>query len=247
MKKDKKRNKHRTLGNIIILFLPLSLIVTVLYVYLSSAPLSICPVKEIRFTGNKHLTDDELEAFVSTYRNRSLIITSNGEVGQSLLKSPWIKTVNVRKEFPGTLSIRVDEAVPFALLDLNGHLFLVDERGKLLEELKGDSVPFLPIITSDPFNEGEAFSEAVKIARLMATKGFSSEKNNIEIVAHKPQELTVIIDGTIVKIGSGRYEEKLERLVQLEDEINRRKIPVDYIDLRFSNRAIVKPVTEVIK
>jgi hypothetical protein len=46
-----------------------------------------------------------------------------------------------------------------------------------------------------------------------------------------------------VKIGTGGYEEKLDRLIRLEEDIKNMGIPVDSIDLRFENRAIVKQVT----
>jgi len=81
----------------------------------------------------------------------------------------------------------------------------------------------------------------------MIDMGMSSERDQIEIVLSKPHELTSIIDGMTVKIGVGEYREKLERLVELEEDIQRRKIMVDYIDLRFANRVVVKPIKEVIR
>jgi cell division protein FtsQ len=222
---------------------------TAICIYIYLRPIrSVLPIKHVVFTGNKHLTDDELMVLVGVHLNDSLITVSNKKVSQRLLKSPWIRSINVRKQFPDTLSMVIDEAVPFALLDMNSHLFLMDEKGKLLEELKGDSIPFLPVITGDPFRESEGFSEALNLVRLMNGKGFSSERDHIDIIARKPHELTVTVDGTVVKMGSGRFEEKLERLIELEDEIKDKGIPVDYIDLRFVGKAIVKPITnEVVR
>jgi cell division protein FtsQ len=222
---------------------------TAICIYIYLRPIrSVLPIKHVVFTGNKHLTDDELMVLVGVHLNDSLITVSNKKVSQRLLKSPWIISVNVRKQFPDTLSMVIDEAVPFALLDMNSHLFLMDEKGKLLEELKGDSIPFLPVITGDPFRESEGFSEAINLVRLMNGKGFSSERDHIDIIARKPHELTVTVDGTVVKMGSGRFEEKLERLIELEDEIKDKGIPVDYIDLRFVGKAIVKPIAnEVVR
>ncbi|MEW6215658.1 MAG: FtsQ-type POTRA domain-containing protein [Nitrospirota bacterium] len=261
----RKKNNRSIFWKITAVFLLLA--VLAIAVYISSGIIkSVFPIKRIVFIGNKHLTDDELKTLTGINCNEnnpppppfskggkgglsceSLVTISNREVSKRLLKSPWIRSVSVRKEFPETLSVAIDETVSFALLDMDGHLFLIDEKGRLLEELKDNPIPFLPIITGDPFKEGEGFSDALNLARLMKDKGFSSERNHIEIIAFKPQDLTVIIDETVVKVGSGGYEEKLERLIELEDEIKRREIPVDYIDLRFANRVIVKPVTEVIK
>lgn len=207
---------------------------------------SVLPIKHVVFIGNKHLTDDELRVLAGIHVSEGLITISNKKVSQRLLKSPWIKSVSVRKEFPDKLSLVIEEAVPFALLDMKGHLFLIDEEGKLLEELKDNSIPFLLVITGDPFRESDSFSNALNLARLMNSKGFSLERDHIEIIAQKPHEITVTIDGTIVKMGSGGYEEKLDRLVELENEIKNRGIPVDYIDLRFAGKAIVKPITSVV-
>jgi cell division septal protein FtsQ len=122
----------------------------------------------------------------------------------------------------------------------------VDEKGTLLEELRDDSIPFLPVIAGDPFKQKEGFTEAVNLAKVMNEKGFAAERDQIEIIADKPEELTVMVDGTRVKIGNGDYEQKLERLVTLEEEVRSRGIPVEYIDLRFANRAVVKPIADMV-
>lgn len=232
---------------IITLFMFIFAIAIVAYIY-SRPMISVLPVKHIAFIGNRHLTDDELIALAGVHIGESLITISNRKVSQRLLKSPWIRSVSVRKEFPARLSVVIEESEPFALLDMNGPLFIVNEKGEFLEELKDDSIPFLPVITGDPFKEREGFSEAIKLAKLMNDRGFLSENDHIEIMIQKPHELALTIDGTVVKMGAGRYEEKLERLINLEDEIKSRGIFVDYIDLRFANKAIVKPVTnEVVK
>ena len=247
-----KANKLRRVGkkiNIFGIFRNVAVFIVIfaiaIFIYIYLRPVrSVLPIKHVVFNGNKHLTDDELRVLTGVNANDSLITISNKKVSLRLLKSPWIKSISVRKQFPGTLSMAIDEAVPFALLDMNSRLFLIDEKGKFLEELKGDSIPFLPVITGDPFREKEGFSEALNLARLMNDKGFSPGRDHIDIFARKPHELTVTIDGTVVKMGSGMLEEKLKRLIELEDEIKNRGIPVDYIDLRFAGKAIVKPITD---
>lgn len=216
-----------------------------LYFYLSSYSVQLFfPIKNVVFIGNRHLTDDELLELSRIHENEELITLSNKQISERLLKSPWIRGVNVRKEFPDTLTVTVEEAKPFALLDMKRHLFLLDEEGKLLEEFREDSIPFLPVIAGDPFKNKEGFSEALKLVKSMNERGFSFNREYVEIFAQKPNELTVTIDGTAVKIGEGEYEEKLDRFIQVENDIKKLGIPVDYIDLRFANRAILKPIPE---
>jgi cell division protein FtsQ len=215
------------------------------YVYIYSHPIKpIFPIKHVDYIGNRHLTDDELSTLSGVRVNDSLIMLSGKKISGRLFRSPWIKSVSLMKELPDTLAITVKEAQPFALLDMNEHLFLIDERGNLLEEFKGDAVPFLPVITCDPSKENQGFSAALSLVRLMDHKGFLSEGDNIWIMAHNAEDLSVTIDDLVVKIGAGGYEKKLDRLARLEEEIKKMGIYVDYIDLRFSDRAIVKPVTD---
>jgi cell division protein FtsQ len=248
--KVKKRNKKTSLSGIlrksVVIFSLLSVAVAAYLVIHSLQAITLFPVKEIVFTGNRHLTDEELRSLSGVHIQTSLLSLSGTEVSRQLLNSPWIRSVDVRKQFPGTLSLEIKEAEPFALLDMKGHLFLVDEQGKLLEELRDDSIPFLPVIAGDPFQQKEGFTEALSLAKVMNEKGFTTERDQIEIVADRPEDLSVMIDGTRVRIGSGDYEQKLERFVTLEEEVRNRGIPVEYIDLRFANRAVVKPITDMV-
>jgi len=217
----------------------------IIYLYIYSHPIKpVFPIKHIAFTGNKHLTDDELRVLAGVHPNESLVMICGKKISKQLFRSPWVRSVSLMREFPDTLSVTVKEAEPFALLDMNEHLFLIDETGNLLEELKGDAMPFLPVITGDPFKEKEGFSEALNLVRLMNHKGFLSERDNVGVIAHNANELSVTIDDTMVKIGAGGYEEKLDRLMRLEEDIKKMGISVDYIDLRFLNKAIVKPITD---
>jgi cell division septal protein FtsQ len=52
--------------------------------------------------------------------------------------------------------------------------------------------------------------------------------------------LAVSMDGLVAKVGEGDYEAKLKRLFELEGEIAQRKINAEYVDLRFSDRVVVK-------
>ncbi|MGC2064084.1 MAG: FtsQ-type POTRA domain-containing protein [Thermodesulfovibrionales bacterium] len=205
------------------------------------------PLRQIRFSGNQHLSDDDLRALTGLGGRENLATLSSGSVFRSMSASPWIRSVSVRKEFPGTLQIFIKEAEPFALLDMGGRHFIVDNKGKLLEELKDSSIPFLPVIVGNPFEKKEAFGEAITLVRAIKDAGLIARKDRIEVIAHKQQDMTVNLDGVVVKVGTGDYHEKLVRLLELEEEIKSRRIPVDYIDLRFANRVVVKPVNEVVR
>jgi cell division protein FtsQ len=142
MRANRKNNKVNKTGKIrviwsitafIVLF---SVLVIAIYISLNKIKTSF-PVRNVVFYGNKHLTDDELRTLAGIHGNESIITVSRKRVVQNLLKSPWIKSVSVRKELPDTLSILIEEVEPFALLDMKGRMFIINDKGDLLEELKG--------------------------------------------------------------------------------------------------------------
>jgi len=228
-------------------FVVLPVLMVVAAIFMASGMKSAFLVRSVVITGNEHLTDDELKTMAGLAADDNLLTVSGRRISSKMMESPWIRSVAVRKEFPDRLLINISEAEPFALLDMKGKLFIVDDRGTMLEELRNIAVPFLPVISSNPYQEKGAFQEAITLAKAIKNTGLLSGKDRIEIISHKPQEMSVNIDGIVVKVGEGEYEEKLARLADIEQEIKSRNIPVDYIDLRFANRVLVSPVNEVVR
>lgn len=205
------------------------------------------PVREVVFYGNTHLSDAELREMSGIGKNEGLFAVSSKRVSARFLQSPWITNVCIRKDFPHRVLIKIQETSPFAILELKGRSFLIDERGKLLEEMK-DVVPFLPVITSDPFKNRDDFLEALNLAKVVKEKKIATERGRVEIIADKgPESISMVMDNVLIRMGQGDYERKLSRLLALEDEIKKRAIAVDYVDLRFANRVVVKPISEVVK
>lgn len=230
---------------LVFIMLPVVAIIATVY-FISVAAGSAFRINKLIFTGNAHLGDEELRKLAGLEGGGNMFLISGREIFEKMSGSPWIRSVSIRKELPDRLHILIREAEPFALLDMKGRLFIVDEKGRMLEELKDSLIPFLPVISGNPFGKKEVFSEAINLAGAIKEVGLLAKKDHIEIIAYKPQEMAVNLDGIVVKVGTGEYREKLVRLMELEEEIKGRNIPLDYIDLRFANRIVVKPVNEVI-
>ncbi len=207
----------------------------------------LLPVKEVIFLGNTHLTDGELMSLSGIRGDEGFLTLSPKDISAKLLQSAWIREVSVRKELSRRVLIKIEETSPFAILEMKGKSFLIDEKGVMLEEMKG-AVPFLPVIIADPFKNRDNFLEALNLARVLKDKKVATERNRVEIIAGRdPESISVVLDNVLIKVGWGDYEQKLTRLFELEDEIKKRGITLDYVDLRFANRVVVKPISEVVR
>ncbi len=200
------------------------------------------PVRNIIISGNYHLESGEIMREVKTSYGRDLMRLSLDKVEKRLKQKSWIKTVLLRKQFPDTLMINVSEAVPRALLRRETKLYILDSDGKILEQIEDESTPFLPVVVDiDPKNDRGGVLEALKLVDTLDREDFLSRKESVEIMM-KPYGLVLHMDGEYIKVGYGGYDEKLRRWRDLEAEIRKQDIPVDYVDLRYENEVVVKPL-----
>ncbi len=199
-------------------------------------------VTEIVFIGNHHLKNEELSALCKIRKNSELFGVSGREIYKGLKQSPWIKDAVVRKELSGVVLIKVTERLPVALLSLADKHFLIDNEGTVLEQMKEGSILLLPMIKDiDPVRNRETYAEAVSFVRVLYDKRVVPYNGDVEITGQEPEDITLKIDKIMIKVGKGDFEKKLERLAFVRDEIEKRNMTVEYIDLRFANKIIVKP------
>jgi cell division protein FtsQ len=171
----------------------------------------------------------------------ALLGVSSQELHQRLRGSPWVKDAVVRKDVSGKIEIKVSEAVPIAILEISDAPSLVDREGIVLEQLRDDAVLLLPVIKDiDPERDKEAYAEAVRFVRFLHDKRVISFNGNIEVTGKRPEDLSIKVDDIIIKVGAGDIERKLQRLKVVIEEIDRKKMAVEYIDIRFENKIIVK-------
>jgi len=202
-------------------------------------------VTEIVFIGNHHLKNEELGALCKIRKNSELFGVSGRDIYQGLKQSPWIKDAVVRKELSGRVLIKVTERLPVALLSLDDKPFLIDNEGIVLEQMKEGSILLLPMIKGiDPVRNKETYAEAVRFAGVLYAKRVVSFNGDVDITGQEPEDITLKIDKIMIKVGMGDFEKKLERLAFVRDEIQKRNMTVEYIDLRFADKIIVKPAPE---
>ena len=236
-----KRSKVLIYSAVVFITLVMLSATTWLYIYLRQN----IRVKEIIFTGNQHLKNDDLLGILKVAENDFLYRLSSEQMRKNLMKSPWIKDAMVRKELLGRIHIKLTETVPAAILFRLKKPYLVDSTGVILEEITEQSIIFLPVIMEiDPNKNSAAYKEALAFLRLLSEKKLLSYSGQLEITGQTPDDLTIMVDEILIKIGSGDYEKKLERLDKIKEEIKNRNIAIEYIDIRFSEQIIVKPLKQ---
>jgi cell division protein FtsQ len=85
------------------------------------------------------------------------------EIRQRLLKFGWIKDARILRRLPDTLVIDIVERKPAALWQSQGQLALIDSEGVVLDRVRVDQMPDLPLLIGPGAN-----GEEEQLSRLMA-------------------------------------------------------------------------------
>jgi cell division septal protein FtsQ len=203
-------------------------------------------VNKIIVSGNYHLDRDDIVSSTNVKKGDQLLNIRLRDVDKRLRGNPWIKRVSLKKQLPGTFLISIEEADPMALLRIKKKLFLVDSDGGILERIKEDSMLFLPVLHEINPKNRKGISEALKLVEVLMKRNVFAERETVEI-GLESYGLTMNIDGEFIKVGYGRYAEKYNRWTELEPEIRKKTMPIKYVDLRFKDSVIVKPLKRVKK
>ena len=204
-------------------------------------------IREVHFYGNRHLTNTELLSLTGLSQKRPLFSVTTGDIYRRLKTSPWIKDALVRKDLSGNVTVYLTEAVAAAVLQMDETPCLVDSDGLRLEDIKPEPVYFLPVVKIDPASHKEAYRDAVELARALNERKVTAHGGNIELTGTRPEDVTMKVDGVPVKIGEGDLTRKLDKLDFVMDELGKRNMSVEYIDLRFEDRIVVKPLKQAVR
>jgi len=177
-------------------------------------------------------------------------LTLQGVVAK-LSRNPWIEQVQVSRYFPHTLSIKLSERTPQAVANV-GCLYYLDAKGVLFKSLvEGDSLDY-PLITGvseedltkDPGGSKEALNNALLLIDTLRKGTVFALTDVSEIHYDKGYGFTLFTmqGGVPVKLGNGGFDEKLVRFAGIYRELQPQMQALDYIDLDYHDKIIVKKV-----
>lgn len=204
-------------------------------------------VKEIRWSGLHHLKGSGITKGLESLTGKNLFQLDLGGVRKKLLSDPWVKSVSVRKVFPDHLSIMIVERRPalveYAGVDFSGaagssgKTALLDEEGVVLAEGGVYSEEFPRVIR---FNR-ERFPNAAVLARILASR------TDVLMDLSNPEDLLIHFTGEdhgepkgVLHLGKRDYQARWLRYLEIENDLRNRGLSSWEVDLRFSDKAIVK-------
>jgi len=224
------------------------------------AALEIFQVDQINVRGNHRLSKGEILAMLQSLRGRSVLSIDLADWRQALLSSPWVADASLRRTLPSTIDVVILERAPLGIGRINGGLYLVDDRGAVIDDYGPNYADLdLPIIdglsaetgaVSAPAPLGEVNANvyrAVLARRLLdalRVRNMARQISQIDVSDSRNAVVLLHGDSTLIRLGNDRFVERLQSYYELAPALRDRVPDIDYVDLRFDERVYVGPVRE---
>jgi cell division protein FtsQ len=199
-------------------------------------------LKEVNFTGLSRASHAELVRLSGLTVGQNLFAMEVAALERTMLQHPWVRGVEVTRHFPASVSVRVVEHAPEALVVL-GDLYVLDEEGEPFKRVTpGDGLD-LPLVTGverdayvkDPDEVREQLRGALAVARSYAALKPGRHERLSEVRVQGTFLALVTTGGQEVRLGEGDPEAKLSRLARVRRELSTRGLTAEVIHL--DNRA----------
>jgi len=221
-------------------------------------------VKEVEITGAKHTPRAALASVTAGYTGTNLFKIDIARVQNDLRGLSWVNRIDIEKKLPNTLRINVTERSPVALVRTGERIQYVDEQGvtfaELSPEVGDDDLPLIDFLVerqapspvdSVPTGEGARRSttdpelvRTVTFVRALRTSDPLLYSRISEVHPIAPRGF-VMFDrelGATVYANAEDVSAKWRNLYSIVKTERLGRGEIEYADLRFSDRIVVKPV-----
>jgi cell division protein FtsQ len=103
-------------------------------------------VRHIETHGLNRLDRERVYATVLDQPSLAMPLIDLSGIRERLLAFDWVREARVSRRLPDTLVVEIEERVPVAVWQHNRRLALIDIEGKVLEPVRLDAIPRLPLV-----------------------------------------------------------------------------------------------------
>jgi cell division protein FtsQ len=217
--------------------------------YRALTKLTFFKIRNIEVSDAKRLSREEILSIAGVDAGGDLLRVNLKRMGEQLALNPWVETVRVRRFFPDRLSISITEREPLAVVNM-GYIYYLDKKGKVFKVLnKGDRLDY-PIVTGfseedlkvDPDGTKKSLEATCELLKILQEKGAFILAEVSEIHYDKGYGFTLFTasDALTIKIGSGDFSAKVDRLAKIYQTLMTQRPTLQYIDLDYNDKIVVK-------
>lgn len=192
-------------------------------------------IDEIRVSGNLETSEIDIFDRVGLDGWTSLVGFDPEEARARIVSLPWVESASVRKVYPATLEVKIVEKVPFAVWQQGSQLSVVEANGAVIAPLSGSRHLVLPLVVG----VGAPVPAVTFVAKVADYPQLAARVRGYVRVSERRWDLR-LDNGITVKLPEAGEDAALADLVALDAKDSLLSRDVESIDMRFSDRLVVK-------
>jgi cell division septal protein FtsQ len=183
------------------------------------------------------------------YANRNIFSVNLYEIERTASMDPWVRSASVKRVLPRTIRIRVVEREPAAVALISGVAHLVDREGYAIG-LTGTGADNLPVISGLRGLEGDVLAaelrRGVSMIQELTNRAplFAARLSELDVSDPLHVAVQTLDGGPRLLLDPERIDRNVNRWLDLDRAISNRAGVLDYVDLRWSERIVVKPLRQ---
>jgi len=204
-------------------------------------------VKKTEIVCRQEFVGRDIRALLDASKFRNLLLLDLGRLKDRIEAHRWVEEARLRKVFPSTLKIEIKEREPAAVLKAGDSFLLIDRDGVWLEQLAAREDANLPLFL-DSASFKDNYQEKLGLAWRCLDALTPNQRLEIEALdLSDPESASVYLLGQTTRLilGGERFSERLSFIQSYKETMEGQNGPLEYVDLRFDDRIIFKPLPAV--
>lgn len=215
-----------------------------------AAAAHVLEVDRIVVRGNDRLSKRDVMAVLNGLRGENVLWTDLDVWRRRLMASPWVRDAALRRSLPATVEVMVWERQPIGLGRINGDMYLVDERGVVIDQYGPKyadvDLPIIDGLGASPqrgsvTDEARADLAARVIAAMKSMPKIASRLSQVDVSDLHNARVILSGDAAVLQLGDDQFLARVQAYIDLAPTLHERVPEIDYVDLRFDDRIYVRP------
>ncbi len=192
-------------------------------------------VQSVVISGQESLDERDILDILGLTSGASLMTFNVDQAQKTLLREPWIKSVSIRKIYPGKLHIKLAERQSFAIWQRGRIVSVIDENGLVLDHFNETRHNDLPILVGHGAQrQGAEFMSLLQKFPTIASRVRAS-------MLHSERRWDILLDNKVtVKLPESNMAEALLKLSELDHEKDILSKDLVSIDMRLPDRLVMR-------
>ncbi|MEN5276402.1 cell division protein FtsQ/DivIB [Brucella sp. TWI432] len=192
-------------------------------------------IENVKVVGNSETSDIDILGQLELDGETSLIGLSAESARQAIAKLPWVESAEVRKVYPGTLLVSLEERKAFAVWQNGQELSLIDSAGDTIVPFRPGRYNALPLVV------GEGAEKRVKgfVDEVAAYPALASKVRAYIRVADRRWDL-LLENGVRIMLPEDEPMKALAEIERLDGEKHLLSRDIASVDMRLDDRVTVQ-------